>query len=263
MKLKIHSWGGLGSQLHALSLTHDLKQKFPRRKLILIHHTSGVSRRLFESDIFLDKGIELRVVDDYKYRKGIDTGKKLYLNKSIRSLVKYILNIFSISVDIDRKYPSRIRFWTMELRGHYSKLEVNENFMKLCVKSLSAEDSSNTENQDALIIHYRLGDLLSLVEKSIISPKKIVNEVKKVSKLYKFKQVIVFSDSVGVAKQKLSDLNSIYDQIRYSDAPTIEVMEYAIGGNFFIGTNSKVSFWIENFRRSIGKPSSIIHTNNT
>ena len=58
MKLKIHSWGGLGSQLHALSIAHDLKQNFPTRKLILIHHTSGVSRRFFELKSIIDKFTE-------------------------------------------------------------------------------------------------------------------------------------------------------------------------------------------------------------
>jgi hypothetical protein len=261
LKLKIHSWGGLGSQLHALSLIHDLRQKFPKRKLMLIHHTSGISRRLFESDIFLDKGIELRVVDDYKHKEGSDMGKKLYSNKSFLRLAKYILNTFSISLDIDRSYLNQIRFWTMELRGHYSKLEINENFLRLCVELLLSEDSSIKIEQDTLIIHYRLGDLLSLTEKCIISPGRIIDEVKMVSKLHTFKQVIVFSDSVSVAEQKLSEISSIFDRIEYSNAPTIKVMEYAIGGNFFIGTNSKVSFWIEKFRKSIGKPSTIIHTN--
>jgi hypothetical protein len=260
MKLKIHSWGGLGSQLHALSLTHDLIKNFPKRKLILIHHTSGVSRRLFESEIFLEKSIELRTIDDYKWEKRNHANQELYLKKYFFRLARFILNITSINVDIDDNSLNRIKFWTRDLRGHYSKLEINKGFLKLCVESFLSKDLSSMDFQDTLIIHYRLGDLLTLAQKSTIDPDIIINEVKKVSKLYNFGKIVVYSDTIDLAKQKLVGLNSICDQIIYSSAPTIEVMECATKAIFFIGTNSKVSFWIENFRNFIGKPSCIIHS---
>jgi hypothetical protein len=261
MKLKIHSWGGLGSQLHAISLIYDLKQNFPKREIILIHHTSGVSKRLFESEIFLDKSIELRIIDDYKWEKRSYAGKDMYLKKSFLHLAKYLLNFFSISIDVDKNKFRLIKPWTMELRGHYSNLEINKNFLKLCVELFTSNNLKNIDFQDALVIHYRLGDLLTLAEKSIISPDRILKEVKKVSNLYEFDKVVIYSDSTSVAEQKLSELNNIFDQIVYSDDPTIKVMESAITGKFFIGTNSKVSFWIENFRHSIQKSSFIIHRN--
>ncbi len=261
MRLKIHSWGGLGSQLHALSLIYDLKQNFPKRKIILIHHTAGVSKRLFESEIFLDKSIELRIIDDYKWKKRENVSKNIYLKKFFLHLAKYILDFCSFIIDIDKHKLSRIKFWTMELRGHYSNLEVNKNFLKYCEDILVTNNSKIVDFQDTLIIHYRLGDLLTLAEKSIISPDAILKEVKRLPNLYQFDKVVIYSDSIVVAEQKLLELNSLFDQVLYSDAPTIKVIECAIAGKFFIGTNSKVSFWIEIFRDHIQKSSFIVQGN--
>ena len=65
MRLRIHSWGGLGSQLFALSLIFDLVRKFPKKRIELIHHTAGVTRRLFEVDFMLNSKTELVVKDDF------------------------------------------------------------------------------------------------------------------------------------------------------------------------------------------------------
>ena len=79
LNLKVHSWGGLGSQLFALSLIYDLKKKHPRIKVSLIHHTSGISERKFELESILEDGITLTEVNDYQkfkevfYLRGLST----------------------------------------------------------------------------------------------------------------------------------------------------------------------------------------------
>ena len=64
-KLRIHCWGGLGSQLYAVALIYDLLKRFPKRKITLYLHTSGATRRHSEiegiADIF-----EIKQVDDFK-----------------------------------------------------------------------------------------------------------------------------------------------------------------------------------------------------
>ena len=257
MKLKIHSWGGLGSQLHALSIAHDLKQNFPTRKLILIHHTSGVSRRFFELKSIIDKNIELKVVDDFREDKTRLTNGRRYQEFSLL-IMKKILKLFSIIVYIDDCDFSRIKFWTVEVRGHYSKKEISDEFFKNCIKMFSVNEGTHKSLTNTLVIHYRLGDLLKLTEKSIISSEQLIGEIKIALKSNKYKQVVVYSDSIEVAKQKLIQLDHFFKNITYSNAPTIEVIKNSINVDFFIGTNSKVSFWIERFRRSIGKPSLVI-----
>jgi hypothetical protein len=257
MKLKIHSWGGLGSQLHALSIAHDLKQNFPTRKLVLIHHTSGVSRRFFELESILDKNIELKVVDDFREDKiHLNNGRR-YKEYCLR-IIKSLLKQFLVIVYIDDCDFSQIKFWTVEIRGHYSKKNISDEFFKNCIKMFSVNEEKHKYLKNALVIHYRLGDLLKLTEKSIISSEQLIGEIKIALESNKYKQVVIYSDSIEVAKQKLIQLDHFFKNITYSNAPTIEVIKNAINVDFFIGTNSKVSFWIERFRRSIGKPSLVI-----
>ena len=72
MKLRVHSWGGLGSQLFALSLIFDLVRKFPKKRIELIHHTAGVTRRLFELDFMLSPKIQLIVKDDFTIKSNLE-----------------------------------------------------------------------------------------------------------------------------------------------------------------------------------------------
>ena len=261
MKLKIHSWGGLGSQLHVLSITHDIKQKFPTRKLTIIHHTSGVSRRLFELNSILGEGIELKVVDDFKEISNSQIINVQRYKKFVVRIIKIAMKALLITLDLDQNDLNQIKPWTFEVRGHYSKKEISNEFLINSVKLFSTKEVNDEVLPGTLVIHYRLGDLLVLTEKSIVDSGLIIDEVKKVSNFYKLQRAVVYSDSVEVAKQKLSKLGDLFDHITFSNAPTIEVIKNSVHASFFIGTNSKVSFWIERFRKSIEKPYSIIANN--
>ena len=63
--IKVHCWGGFGSQLFALALCNELKTKFPTRKLILILHSSGVSKRVPEIQELL-VFVPYKIRDDYR-----------------------------------------------------------------------------------------------------------------------------------------------------------------------------------------------------
>jgi hypothetical protein len=86
MKLRVHSWGGLGSQLFVLAFIYDLRKKFPKKKILLVHHTSGVSRRLFELDSILESEILLKVTDGYKPNQRINLNRNK--NVVIHLLIK-------------------------------------------------------------------------------------------------------------------------------------------------------------------------------
>ena len=47
-KLYVHIWGGFGSQLFALALGIDIKNKFPAKEIYYKFHTSGVTKREIE-----------------------------------------------------------------------------------------------------------------------------------------------------------------------------------------------------------------------
>ena len=260
MKLRIHSWGGLGSQLFALSLIFDLVRKFPKKRIELIHHTAGVTRRLFELDFMLSPKIQLIVKDDFTIKSNLEVaGIIKKLKKNLLACVKYILNKLRISINLD-KYKSikKIKSWSLELRGHYSKRPVSSEFLEYCLKAFNYNSVELKKFSNTLIVHYRLGDLLTLPEKSIIRPEELIIEIIGVLKFKDVKNIVVYSDSVEVAKKMLSPINAMANAVRYTDATTRELIERSIHAQYFIGTNSKVSTWIQMLRNHLGVFSKIL-----
>jgi hypothetical protein len=261
MKLRVHSWGGLGSQLFALSLIFDLKKIFPKRGVILIHHTSGVSRRLFEIEKLIDSNIKLKIIDDFKFIESTNSNTKidaiLEINKCFKKAVKITLETTKIYSNFDRtKDLKEIKPWTLILRGHYSERKISEEFIKYYFKKLKNDIESTTT--DSLVVHYRLGDLINLPGKSIIPPDNLIEKIRIVLKSYDFKQVTVFSDSIDEARNSLSQIDNFISNVEFSNSSTMEVMINSISAKYFIGTNSKVSMWIIKFRNQMGFSSQII-----
>lgn len=260
MKLRVHTWGGLGSQLFALSLIFDLMRKFPKKRIELVHHTAGVTRRLFELDFMLSPKIKLIVRDDFILKVNLgsrEIAKRLKTN--LVMLIKYILNKFKVSLNFDRYNSIKtIKPWSLELRGHYSQRSISTEFLEYCLKAFNYNLGQQKKHSNTLIVHYRLGDLLSLPEKSIIQPEKLIIEIIRVLKFKVITNIDVYSDSVEVAKTMLGSIDNMVDTVRYVDATTREVIENSIHAQYFIGTNSKVSTWILKLRNHLGAYSTIL-----
>jgi hypothetical protein len=73
-----------------------------------------------------------------------------------------------------------------------------------------------------------------------------------------FNRIVLFSDSIEVARKKLSVLGKFTTNIEYSNTPTIIALVNCLKSGYFIGTNSKVSFWIEMLRRYSGTKSLVM-----
>lgn len=260
MKLRVHSWGGLGSQLFALSLIFDLVRKFPKKRIELIHHTAGVTRRLFELDFMLSPNIQLMVKDDFTIKSNLEVaGITKKTKKNLLVCIKFILNKLRVSINLD-KYKSikKIKLWSLELRGHYSQRPVSSEFLEYCLKSLNYNPDELKKFSNTLIVHYRLGDLLTLPEKSIVRPEELIIEIIGVLEFKGITNIDVYSDSAEIARNMLSSIDSMADTVRYIDATTREVIENSIHAQYFIGTNSKVSIWIEKLRSHQGVFSKIL-----
>lgn len=259
MKLRVHSWGGLGSQLFALSLLFELKKRFPSREMLLIHHTSGISQRLFELDSILDTSIKLRVIDDYNLlsHNNSKTNHKKKLKTFSTKKFKSILEGTRLSINYDQnKDPNSIKPWTVMIRGHYSDTLVSKDFYSYCINKLNCTKQKATSN--SLIIHYRLGDLINLPGKSIIPPDNLIEKVKQISKNENFTKIVIYSDSINEAQNKLLPIEKLFSEVEYSSKPTIEVVRNSINAKYFVGTHSKVSIWIIKFRDHLGMPSDIL-----
>jgi hypothetical protein len=252
VKLRVHSWGGLGSQLFALSLIFNLRRIFPKREVLLIHHTSGVTRRIFELEFLLDSGTELRTIDDFKSVQQSNYDK--LPKKFLKSNLKRILEQTKFYIDYDRtKDLSKIKYWTIMLRGHYSHAQISQDFYRSCIEKFRGDEKSTTSS--SLVIHYRLGDLVDLNVKSIIPSKRIIERARIALKAGNYEKVIIFSDSPKEAMKSLSKIKNFIKEVEFSNRPTVEVIKNSIGAKYFIGTNSKVSIWIVKFRDNLALPS--------
>ena len=258
MKLRVHSWGGLGSQLFVLAFIYDLRKKFPKKKILLVHHTSGVSRRLFELDSILESNISLKLIDDYKPNQGVNQNKnKRILKYLLIKIIKNVLERVYVFINIDQNPDiDKIKSWTTIIRGHYSKRLISDNFLSYCVEKFTNYNfhfSSQT-----LVIHYRLGDLINLPNKSIIDPNYVIEKIRKIAETDKLEQILVYSDTVSEAKKLLSPIENLSNSIRFSDESTFTVVQNAISAKHFIGTNSKVSIWISKFRKYQNIPTELL-----
>ena len=139
MKLRVHSWGGLGSQLFVLAFIYDLRKKFPKKKILLVHHTSGVSRRLFELDSILESEILIKVIDDYKPNQGINQNENRNVVRHLLiKIVKNVLEKLYIYINIDENPEiDKIKSRTLIIRGHYSKRAISDNYLSYCVKKFA------------------------------------------------------------------------------------------------------------------------------
>jgi hypothetical protein len=258
--LRVHSWGGLGSQMFALSLIFEIRKEYPRRRIKVIHHTSGLSRRLFEIEFMLDNKTQLMTTDDYVKPTNLKNFKSDKPKKLVLKAAKSILNFFALSVDFDSNNSlKRIKRWTYEVRGHYSKSLVSENFLKHCVSFYKVDNTEKIRMQNSLVIHYRLGDLIDLPGRSNIKFNEILQVVHNTLKTNNFERIIIYSDSVDIAKEMLTSLEDLMIPIDYSDLPTISLVTHSVNAKFFIGTNSKVSIWIVTIREYLKLKSALLN----
>ena len=66
LTLRVHCWGGLGSQLFALAHAYELRRKFPNRKILLLLHTSGETERYSELGFLGNSEFKIQQVKDFK-----------------------------------------------------------------------------------------------------------------------------------------------------------------------------------------------------
>ncbi len=252
LDLKIHCWGGLGSQLYALAIANSLQAKFKRRRISLVLHTSGVSKRLAELDFIENSPFEINQVNDFspltRSEHQIIELKDRHLRKILKNVLYFTRVICTANTDSEF---IKIRPWTLALRGHYSYRTIESSFYDYLLLNLKEKVSNSGANQNSISIHYRMGDLLQLTNKSVYPVEKIVEKVNELTKTNNYSKIIVYSDSPENAGATLiaAGLNKDFS---VRDIDTIDVICECASSGYFIGTNSKVSLWIVNIRRFLG-----------
>ena len=252
LALKIHCWGGLGSQLYAIAIANSLQAKFKRRKISLVLHTSGVSKRLAELDFLGNLPFEVNKVNDFSPSTRSEYEIVELKEKNSRKILKNILYFtrFVCTANTDSEF-TKIRPWTLALRGHYSYRTIESNFYNYLILNLKDKVTDSSMNRNVISIHYRMGDLLELTNKSVYPVEKIVEKVNQLFKTNRYSKIIVYSDSPKNAEHTLISAGLNQD-FNVRDINTIEVICECVSSGYFIGTNSKVSLWIVNIRRFLG-----------
>ena len=242
--ISVHCWGGLGSQLFAWAIVEKLKIKFPNRRVRIILHTSGVTERFSEID-FLSNELTIKKISDFK---SLTNGSRLFGKLSKALFISGMISNSNSDIEFESLKP-----WVLMLRGHYSYQSLSTEIIYGLLKKytdLNNESISpfNSQIEGTLGIHYRLGDLLSLNTKSIISPDQVGNSLLFCLGQNKINQIILCSDSISQALALLSPFMTD----KYVVAPKASILEtikILVECQYFIGTNSKISIWIILFRK--------------
>ena len=242
---EIHCWGGLGSQLYGIALALDLGEKYSDLKLVF--HNSGVTRRDLEAKEFIARICNFAIVDDYNHgERETSDHSKFTLRRAISKIAKIAgtLNEANTDYQFYKIYP-----WTKQIRGHYSYRTQNFSTL-LFMRSEFLKVYEARCQEEELVVHYRLDDIVNLPGKTVISKERVAGEIAKLKQSTKVK---VFSDSPKRVEDNLRSL--ITQELFVSDAETELLITSALKSKFFIGTVSKVSFWIVFLRISHDKNS--------
>ena len=270
LPLRIHCWGGLGSQLYAWALYEKILAKKPKKNIKIVLHTSGVTRRTSElNSIFGCR--QLVIVDDFKSsapETNLDLTRenKLVFQSLFAKLHSITIRLIKRSLFFSHLISdcetdsgvNRIRPWTISIRGHYSKLQItSEIFQRMYKRAVDVDFvflkvNSNLKHQ--LAIHYRLGDLLTLSSKSYLDPIRISHCLANLKNDY----AVVLSDSPAVAIEFISR-NTKDMNFHYRDLDTWETVRLLISTDIFIGTPSKISEWVSLIRLYFGDMKGIIY----
>ncbi len=250
-RLRIHCWGGLGSQLFAWAFAEELLNSGFARKITLILHNSGVTQR--DSEItHLSGRIQMKIFQDFSASSlpADSVGSNRNILRFRRRLISLLsrLQIIIFSDDFQSIKP-----WTVQLRSHYSHRPLSNEtlqFVKTTLNNFSTVDGSTKSENVKAAIHYRLGDLLTLDNKTFVSADRVVSALEKVRGLEVggFNTVDIFSDSPEVAVDKLSKQNSTF-QYSYVDCPSWDVLVNLLKYPYFIATNSKIGIWVTLLRQ--------------
>ena len=252
--LKIHCWGGLGSQLLALNYYLRVQELYPGKRIILVLHTGGITARNSEID-FLSNRINLLKVDDY--RAGInDKHSHASSSKPIfyfsKALIKSLANYLRFVITDDKKVL-KVKFWTFSVRCTYIANVLRKQDILYLADIL--EIDSNSSEEDFLGVHYRMGDLPTVKSDSLV-PLNLISSVisQIVSTGAVVEKVKIFSDSI------LEDSNLQLPKeigFEWKSVETLQTIRELSKAKYFVGTNSKVSLWVAIFRLCLSVPGDI------
>ena len=254
LTLKIHCWGGLGSQLLALNYYLRVQELYPRKRIILVLHTGGITARNSEID-FLSNRINLLKMDDYragsihKQSRASTSKPKFYF---LKVFIKSLANYFRFVITDDKKVL-KVKFLTFSVRCTYTSNILRKQDIVHMADILGI--TSNSSDQNFTGVHYRMGDLPTLKPSALVpldSVSKVINDLVKAGAV--IDKVRVYSDSI-LENSNLQLPKEIDSEWKSVD--TLQTISELSKAHYFIGTSSKVSLWVAIFRWALNTPGDV------
>jgi len=244
--VRIHCWGGLGSQLLAVGLVLDLRNFYPKRRFKLVIHSGGVTRRVSEINV-LSSELRIVFIDDYSSNNASTKGGKGSRYFHARGLLKFLLDFFKIVISKDsmrfKLYP-----WTRSIRCHYGSTSISREAIRFIYTYIPEVDIVIPKSSKYVLgVHFRSGDLLSKKNSSVIDLNVITEMANGLIDGLSKKNtcLLVLSDSDLDQSKELALKDFLFI---WQSRNTWETFNALIKTNGFIGTNSKISLWIALFR---------------
>ena len=255
--IKIHVWGGFGSQLFALVVAWRVSKLYDYRRINLVFHTSGVTERVREIPISWLGDFSFVEIRDFAHLNNTSENPEhsSFVNAIRRKWPSFLTKCGLLSrANLDSDFEF-LKPWILQFRGHYShfRLQSSEILRLMNLFEITTIDTVF----DQISIHYRLGDLLTLSNKTYIKPSRIKNTLERLR--VHATPVIIFSDSAEEAVSKVLSPFFSDQRISYLQMPPIDTIRNCVKSKFFVGTNSKLSLWIAVFRSMNGVMSAIPH----
>jgi hypothetical protein len=260
--LRVHTWGGYGSQLFTAYLLLKLKRRFPNRRIKAINHTSGVTRRVTEFN-FDSIGVKVVQAEDFETAKLskdlLDTSPKFPQSFRVWARWRAIQTLKKSKIIVDSnndKSFDSIKPWTIAIRGHYTNLKIQKEFVVQLYRSILGSRIHSEMQTSKIVIHYRLGDLISLKQKSPVNPEKIDAILSSV--LSDGQSPLLLTDS-SISEFSTFVLNTRF--LKECQPQTLnpqETLLKCIEADILIGSSSKLSLWGAIFRQFIHKKNSYL-----
>lgn len=245
LPIRVHSWGGLGSQIFACVVARRLLNLFPARKVVIVFHSSGVTRRVVEIPSDFTSNIAILIKDDFYTQNGSDNAfdPESPGRYKPRILLISLLVRFGVLARLNSQHEFlHLRPYLLEVRGHYTQISLSDEEIVWIAKCLQIVMPQHEElQQDSSFLHLRLGDLLTLHSKSHIDLNRLSSAIRRISAN---RQITVYSDSgPSEVKSLIQDsFIGIESEVRNEDA--VNVIRACVSCKTFVGTNSKISLWI-------------------
>lgn len=250
-KIRVHIWGGLGSQLFAVVIVRRILQKYSGFKIELFIHRAGVTERKLEIPELDRDIVTIREVSDFNPRINQDVrsrnfGPSAWLRKIVRRQLLFLGFLSSVSNELEFR---RLKPWLVSTRGHYSNISVSHDEALWIISYLFKKDLFLEEPKIfTCSIHFRLGDLLTLKEKTPLHP----NDLKMLlEQLDDGMPIIVLSDSPTDVTSSYLEAFIQQDNLHFMSLPTLQTVKTCMLSTLFIGTSSKISLWITIFRYAL------------